>query len=161
MQLTHLVARRVVICTLAALLGSCGVTPGNLPDVITAVDGSADSSDDSADLSSDDSADSSSDGSADSSSDESPVEITPEFCAQTCAVVTQVACAYGPTMEDCVARCLEMAAICTQETKAYYGCVVANGPASLFCDEAQQSLVTRQGGPCTEEDGALGFCLSM
>lgn len=82
-----------------------------------------------------------------------------DLCSSMCAVVLQVTCPNPPTMMDCVTECLgEMA--CPAETTAYFTCLVANGAASLECNQVLESVVLKD-GYCTKESADFVACIQM
>jgi hypothetical protein len=72
---------------------------------------------------------------------DSGAEITGQLCTQKCQVLVQIDCPDRPTLDDCVRDCLAMASICPATSKAYYECIVANGPAGLACDDVVERTV--------------------
>jgi len=100
------------------------------------------------------------DSSPDGSSLDGGAIIDAKLCAEMCRVALQIECGSQPTMSDCVANCLSEADLCTPQGKAYYDCLVATGPSSLYCDQAIQS-VTLKLGVCTQESADLFDCLDM
>jgi hypothetical protein len=140
-----LMCSTAALCVLLVLSGSCGSHPDESPrDAGPLADAPAE---DPPDLGFDSSPD----------APDSGVEITENLCAQMCEATLQIACPDQPKMTTCVTGCLGMADICTSDGKAYYECIVRNGPASLEC---VQGFIALRTGYCVEENSNLADCLS-
>jgi hypothetical protein len=84
---------------------------------------------------------------------DSEPEISGQLCTQNCEILVQIDCPDRPKLEDCVRDCLGMANICSSTSKAYYECVVANGPAGLACDDVvEQTVLLPQVCPKVQAD---------
>jgi|GEM_PF-5389893 len=86
--------------------------------------------------------------------------LSEELCAGMCRVGLEVACpgSATPTMDGCVSDCLGQPSACAPQAEATYRCVVDNGSASLFCDNAQGLLALRT-DYCVQEQSDWIDCL--
>jgi hypothetical protein len=80
-----------------------------------------------------------------------------QLCTDVCDVGYSLECPGVPPREECIEGCSDPNASCPAESKTFYECVVAHGPASLTCGV----MSVRVAAYCIQEGMNLADCLSM